>query len=174
MKTLTPGEAQTLLERHEAILIDVREPDEFAREHIQHARSIPLDRLKDTLRQWQAEGNKTVIFQCQKGARGEMACQIAAELNKLDNISNLEGGINSWKAAGFEVIGTDRTASTLPLMRQVQIVFGVAVLILSLLSYMDMSLALPVLALLGAGMLLSGLTGWCGLALLLRKMPWNH
>jgi hypothetical protein len=103
-----------------------------------------------------------------------MACQIAAELNKLDNISNLEGGINSWKAAGFEVIGTDRTASTLPLMRQVQIVFGVAVLILSLLSYMDMSLALPVLALLGAGMLLSGLTGWCGLALLLRKMPWNR
>jgi hypothetical protein len=88
------------------------------------------------------------------------------------NCCVVEGGLEAWTAAGLPV---ERGASrVLPLMRQVQIVIG-------LVSGVGAALAIwkhPLFALIplgtGAGLLFAGLTGTCGLALLLARMPWNQ
>ena len=83
----------------------------------------------------------------------------------------VEGGTQAWIDAGLPVNRGE--SKVLPLMRQVQITVGC-------LSAAGAALALavnPWFALLplitGCGLLFAGLTGFCGLALLLAKMPWN-
>jgi hypothetical protein len=58
-------------------------------------------------------------------------------------------------------------------MRQVQITFGVLIMLFVSLGYFGVPFSFAITGLLGLGMLISGITGWCGLALLLNKMPWN-
>ena len=90
----------------------------------------------------------------------------------FDRCVLVEGGTQAWIDAGLPVIRG--TSKTLPLMRQVQIVVG-------LVSATGAALALAVNhrfaiipLLMGCGLLFAGLTGTCGLALLLAKMPWNR
>jgi len=62
---ITPQQANALIAEG-ARLIDIRDPDEYAREHIPAAHSIPLDSLPGGLN---AAPGETVIFHCQSGAR---------------------------------------------------------------------------------------------------------
>jgi rhodanese-related sulfurtransferase len=84
----------------------------------------------------------------------------------------LEGGLDAWKGAGLPV-QLDRK-QPLELMRQVQIAAGLLVLTGVVLGA-SVSSAFYVLAgLVGAGLTFSGVTGTCGMASLLRLMPWNR
>ena len=83
---------------------------------------------------------------------------------------NVEGGLLAWQEAGFE---TGSLTSRLPIMRQVFIGAGILVLGGILLTHFityDFIL-LPLFV--SLGLLVSGVTGWCGMAILLSKMPWN-
>ena len=98
------------------------------------------------------------------------ACQklISEDLNL--EIYNLEGGISAWSAEGCEI----KTSGIffLPLDRQVQLTIGLGVLIGSVLGYF----VNPIFFLsgfFGAGLTFAGLSGYCGLAILMAKMPWN-
>ena len=62
---ITPQQANALIDDG-AKLIDIRDPDEYAREHIPAAQSVPLDTLPGALN---AGAGETVIFHCQSGAR---------------------------------------------------------------------------------------------------------
>jgi rhodanese-related sulfurtransferase len=68
MKTITPQDAAALL-RDGATLVDVREPDEHARERIPGARSLPLSRLEEA--ELAVHDGKPVLFHCRSGARPE-------------------------------------------------------------------------------------------------------
>lgn len=161
--------AKTWLDAGEAVLIDVREPAEHAAQHIPGARLQPLgsvccDDLPAT------EGK--ILIHCQKGARGSNACQkLMAEKDGLE-IYNIQGGIEAWQQAGLPVQSSGR--KTLPLDRQVQITIGLSVLIFSLLGYFLHPVYSFGAAFFGAGLLNAGLTGWCGLAKLMARMPWNQ
>ncbi len=67
LKTITPEEAARLLREDGAMLVDVREPDEHARERIPGARNLPISRLEEAELALQA--GKTVLFHCRSGAR---------------------------------------------------------------------------------------------------------
>ena len=64
--------------------------------------------------------------------------------------------------------------AVMPLMRQVQIAVGFCVLTASLLALWVDPRWVYVSLFFGAGLLFAGLSGFCGLALLLAKMPWNR
>ena len=99
MKTMTVRELKNALEQGDVCLIDVREPEEYAEMSIPGAHLIPLSTF--SCDQLPVGVNKFVIH-CRSGKRSEMACtRILAEQPELD-VSNLEGGILAWKAAGFE------------------------------------------------------------------------
>ena len=157
------------LDRGEAILIDVREPDEHARERIAGARLMPLSSF-DPMRV-AAGGTRAVILHCASGARSARAAAMLAGAGITD-VAHLKGGITAWKQAGFP-LAVNRKAP-LPLMRQVQIVAGGLVVVGVALGLAIHPWFLGLSAFVGAGLVMAGVTGWCGMATLLGKLPYNR
>lgn len=172
MTTLTPVDPKTLaarLKAGSATLIDIREPDEFAREHIPGARSLPLSTLQRGHLDVEPKGD--VVFHCKSGMRTNANCaQLAGHVD--GEAYMLTGGLEAWKQAGLTV-STDRRAP-LELNRQVQITIGALMLTGVALSVFVAPGFVVLPGILGAGLLTAGLTGWCGMAHLLAAMPWNR
>lgn len=169
-KTVTPAEAARWIARGEAILVDVRAPEEFRAEHIGAAVSLPLATLPASIAELGIPVGRKLVFQCLKGGRGATACALVAEA--APESYNLEGGIEGWKAAGLPVIGA--APAGLPLFRQVQIAVGLIVLLLVLAGFALSPVFFGAAGLIGAMLAIAGVTGWCGMALLLQRMPWNR
>lgn len=92
---------KTWFDNNEAVLIDVREPEEYQAENIPDATLIPLASI--STRVLPAFGNKKLVVHCKLGKRGLKACEkLLAENPSLD-IYNLEGGIAAWSQAGNPV-----------------------------------------------------------------------
>lgn len=167
---------QTWLSTNEAILIDVREADEFKADHIPSALSLPLSQLNDSLGKFVVPTNAKIVFQCLSGKRSGNACGLAlAKLPQGAGVYTLEGGISSWKAAGNPTVGAAVHATKFSIFRQVQMIVGSMIALFVLLGFVQSNPVFFGLAGVFGGMLASaGLTGWCGLALLLQKAPWNR
>lgn len=167
MKTffVSPTEAQQLIDTG-AKLVDIRERDEHAREHIPGAINVPLARLEDL-----DTGGSTVVFHCRTGTRTRAhADQLAAAVPTVCYV--LDGGIEAWRRAGMDT-EVDRR-QPLELMRQVQLVAGGLVLLGVLLGFLVGTGFFALSAFVGAGLMFAGATGWCGMARMLRWMPWNR
>ena len=106
MTTLTPIDAATLaerLKRGEMKLIDIREPDEFAREHIAAAASLPLSGLEAG--HLKIRGDIPVAFACKTGMRTGANCdRLAAHVGEPGYV--LQGGLEGWKKAGLAVVAS--------------------------------------------------------------------
>lgn len=166
-----PRQLKGWLERGEAALIDVREPDEFAREHIAGARLLPLGTLDVGSAARAVPGNGRLVVHCKGGTRSGQAGAMLAG-SGMPNVYSLKGGIEAWKAAGLP---TEVTRGVpISVMRQVQIVVGSLVLIGSVLAWLVSPWFLGLTAFFGAGLLFAGTTGMCGLAMVLGAMPWNR
>ncbi|HPQ51036.1 MAG: rhodanese-like domain-containing protein [Alphaproteobacteria bacterium] len=93
------------LQSGDAILIDVREPDEFASGHIEGAVSIPLSVFPQTYNHGHYPADKKIVFQCKAGGRSMRACQLVCDIAaNEDNVFNLAGGIGAWVSSGREVV----------------------------------------------------------------------
>lgn len=167
LRTIDAAEAQRLLGEG-ALLIDVREPDEHARERIERARLVPLSRLPMRL---DKGGARQVIFHCRSGSR------TAAASAKLADCADgeayiLSGGLNAWKAAGLPVHREPH--QPIEIMRQVQIAAGSLVLGGVLLGALVHPAFYALSGAVGAGLAFAGITGTCGMARLLAFAPWNR
>jgi rhodanese-related sulfurtransferase len=171
--SITPRELHQLLaEGGGAELLDVRTPGEFAAAHVPDAKLVPLDDLDPAafLKQSGA-GEKLIYVLCQSGGRARKAVEKFRRAG-FENCVLVEGGTQAWMDAGLPVIRSESKA--LPLMRQVQITAGFVSAVGAALALVisPWFAVIPLLA--GCGLLLAGLTGFCGVALLLAKMPWNR
>jgi rhodanese-related sulfurtransferase len=169
LRQINAENAKTLLDRGEAVLLDVREPDEHAREWIEGARPAPLSRFEPQA--FASERSKIAVFHCNSGNRTSQAAERLLGAGFRESYQ-LEGGLQAWKRAGLPVI-TDRRAP-LPIMRQVQIVAGSLVLLGIVLAALVSPWFLALSAFVGAGLMVAGITGFCGMANLLLYMPWNR
>lgn len=166
LPTIDVARAQQLVAEG-AILVDVREPDERAREHIPGARHAPLS----SLQRIEVPGAMAVIFHCRSGARTGAHAVRLGEASGCEAYL-LEGGLEAWKRAGLPV-AADRK-QPIEIMRQVQIVAGSLVVLGIVLGLWVAPPFLAVSAFVGAGLVFAGSTGWCGMAKLLALMPWNR
>ncbi|HNQ91868.1 MAG TPA: rhodanese-like domain-containing protein [Alphaproteobacteria bacterium] len=92
------------LKSGEAVLIDVREKDEFASGHIQGAVSLPLSIFPVTYNHDNYPKGKKLVFQCKAGGRSMNACNIVKQMTATeDEVYNLAGGIGAWMARGKPV-----------------------------------------------------------------------
>jgi rhodanese-related sulfurtransferase len=168
LQTISPTRAAELV-RKGAVLIDIREADEYAREHIPGARHHALSRIdaESPIR----KGDEVLVFHCRAGARtkGNAARLSAASQNCETYI--LEGGLDAWKKAGLPVM-LDRS-QPIDIMRQVQIVAGSLVLLGVVLGALVAPSFYILSGFVGAGLIFAGTTGFCGMARLLAFMPWN-
>src|SRR5690606_5229435 len=100
--SLDPGEAVLLINRSDAIVLDVRDDAEFAAGHISDARHIPLASLGERLKELEKFKGKPILVHCQSGVRSTRACDILRK-NEFTNLHNLQGGLSAWIAAKLPV-----------------------------------------------------------------------
>jgi rhodanese-related sulfurtransferase len=171
-KTVTARQASEWIAAGEAVLIDVREADEFRGEHIDAALSLPLAAVGNMAKVMSVPDGKKIVFQCLKGGRGRQACEsFGAARGSGHEVFNLDGGITAWKAEGLPVVGG--AASGITIFRQVQIAVGTLVLLSVLGGFLLNPAGFVIAGLFGAALAVAGVSGWCGMALLLGRMPWN-
>lgn len=169
LSPISPADLKRRLDKSDAILIDIREHDEHAREHILGARLAPLSAIDS--HDFDREHDKAAVFHCKSGMRTQAnAARLLAR--GFREAYYLDGGIEAWKSAGFPVHANRK--APLEIMRQVQIVAGSLVLSGVLLGFLVHPIFLALAAFVGAGLAFAGATGWCGMAMLLKIMPWNR
>src|SRR5690606_1859433 len=100
-REIDPASLRAMLGSGSALLIDVREADEFAEGHIPGAVNMPLsefspDAIPDA-------GERTIVLQCVGGKRSGIALDRCAEAQSVVD-THLAGGIGAWKEAGFPVV----------------------------------------------------------------------
>ena len=101
---LTPRQVKAALDAQEILLIDVREPAEFAAERIHGALNFPLSSFDPAA--LPPAGDRMIVFQCGSGKRSATAverCRAAG--HKID--AHLAGGIMAWKAQGLPTVAFD-------------------------------------------------------------------
>lgn len=168
LKTITPLEAKAWLDRNEAVLLDVREAAEYKATHIPGSHWIPLGQISAA--RLPRGHHKKILIHCQAGKRGEKACTtLMAEQSDLD-VYNIEGGLNAWAAAGLPM----QTGTVLPLNRQVQVAVGLLLVLFTVAGFGVHPVFHILAGLMGPGLINAGVTGWCGMAMVLAKMPWNR
>ena len=166
LPTLSPSDTRHAIAAG-ARLVDIRGADEHVREFIPGAINVPLDGISEL----PCDG-RPVIFHCKSGMRTRAnAAQLGAATGGAPAYI-LEGGIEAWRQAGQPVVAN--RSQPLEIMRQVQITAGALVLIGVLLGVFVAPGFFALSAFVGAGLTFSGLPGWCGMANLLRVMPWNR
>ena len=170
LNTITPEDAARLLREGGATLVDVREADEHARERIPGARNLPLSRLEDA--ELAVHQGKPVLFHCRSGARTLGHADRLAAKAGLCEAYVVEGGLDAWKRAGLPVAEDRR--QPIELMRQVQIAAGSMVVLGVVLGAFVTPGFYLLSGFVGAGLVFAGVTGTCGLARVLRMMPWNR
>lgn len=103
MPTLHEADAKTVnewLQAGSAVLIDVREPGEYARENIPAARLMPLSAFDPAA--LGGDADKIAVFHCASGNRTRMNAELLLATG-FKRIYHLKGGIAAWKAAGLPI-----------------------------------------------------------------------
>ncbi len=167
---VTPEQLEQWLAAGEAVLIDVREPFEHAEEHIADAELVPLSRFDpDAIRDSHPQAR--LVFHCRSGKRSADAA--SRFRHNGETTFHLAGGIEAWKSSGRPTVRPS-TAPGIPIMRQVQIAAGSLVLLGVVPGILISPWFLAIPAFVGSGLIFAGTTGWCGMAMMLAKMPWNR
>ena len=166
LTAIQPEEAERLIASG-AKLIDIRDADEHSRERIADATNHPLARIVRFV-----PDPGPVIFHCRTGMRTQNSARQLASAAANSPSYVLSGGIDAWRASGRPTIVDKR--QPLEIMRQVQMVAGGLVLLGVVLGFLVSPLLFGLSAFVGTGLIMAGATGWCGMATLLRHLPWNR
>jgi len=100
---VSPSEAVMLINRENALILDVRNETEFASGHIAEARNIPVAQLDTQLASLAKYKDKPLLINCQGGVRSASACAMLKK-NGFARLYNLKGGINAWTQANMPVV----------------------------------------------------------------------
>ena len=100
--TLTAQGAVQLINRERAVLVDVREPEEFATGHMIGAKNVPLNQLEEKLTGAVKNKNVPLLLVCATGARAQRAVAMAKKLG-YEQAQAVSGGLKAWKDANLPV-----------------------------------------------------------------------
>ena len=115
-----------------------------------------------------SDADQPIVFTCNSGNRTSKQSDLLEELAG-GPAWQMEGGVSAWAKEGLPV---ERGQQRMPLFRQIQIGAG-ALVLLGLAGVFVWPPMIWLSAFVGAGLVFAGVTGFCGLGLLLSAMPWN-
>ena len=101
--SISPAESTRMINHDDAVVIDVRESNEYSEGHIINSLHIPLVSLKTRLKDIEKHKTKKVIIACRSGNRSSSAC---ATLKKegFEQVFNLGGGVMAWESANLPLV----------------------------------------------------------------------
>jgi rhodanese-related sulfurtransferase len=171
LKQLIDSLPETLPDRNnqQVMLVDVREPGEFANERIAGAIAHPLSTFNPAAIKLQPDCQ--IILCCQSGRRSAQAAQKLFK-SGFTEVTHLEGGLVAWKTAGYAT-QIDRNAP-ISLFRQVQIVAGSLVALGTVLGAFVSPWFLLLSGFVGGGLVFAGVSNTCAMGILLMKLPYNQ
>ncbi len=102
LNELTVEQASAMIEKENALVLDVRTPAEYYRSHIQGATLVPLQQLQQRVSELQNHKDKPVLIYCRTGNRSTVAAQILVE-EGFSKLYHLSQGIVGWQRAGKPV-----------------------------------------------------------------------
>ena len=100
--SVSPLEATLLINREDALVLDVREPAEWSKGHIPNARHIPLGQIEQRLAELDKFKAKPIIVSCATGSRSSSVCGALRKAG-FEKVFNLAGGLPAWEQAGQPV-----------------------------------------------------------------------
>ena len=157
------------LENGDIHLVDVREQVEFAGSRVAEARSLPLSELEK--RHTELDHSKPIYVMCRTGRRSAEAQKLLARLG-FQNVINVSGGIEEWRKNRLPIERDEKAPWSIE--RQVRFAAGALVLSGVLLSIFVHPYFIAVPGLIGLGLVITAAIDWCGMGLLIAKMPWNR
>ncbi|WP_413201182.1 rhodanese-like domain-containing protein [Nostoc piscinale] len=169
LQTIDAQTLQQLLKQQTVTLIDVREPSEYAGEHIPNATLMSLSKF-DPRKVPQTQDTQVVLY-CRSGNRSTMAAQKLFDAG-FTEVTHLNGGMTAWKAAGYPTKISQN--APISLIRQVQIVAGSLVVTGTVLGAFVSPWFLILSGFVGSGLMFAGITDTCALGMLLAKLPYNQ
>lgn len=174
IKRVTANEYLAKTKAADDLVIDLRTSVEVASECLEHCIHLPVQELEhaglEAVLKEKNHQQGDIYLLCQTGRRADMALEKLKGQSER-NFVVIEGGLTALKAAGADIItGTKKVVS---LERQVRIAAGLFVLVGVLLGYFVSTALFTIAGFVGAGLLFSGITDTCGMAMVLAKMPWN-
>jgi rhodanese-related sulfurtransferase len=98
--SLLPQEAILLINHDDAIVLDVREDNEYVQGHILNSMHIPLSMLSEKIARLEKYRNRPIIASCKSGNRSSNACR-QLKKNGFEKVNNLKGGIMAWESASL-------------------------------------------------------------------------
>jgi rhodanese-related sulfurtransferase len=170
--TIRPRQLDELRAAGQAVdLIDVRTALEYREIHAAYARNVPLDRLDAKAIQGTlgTATDRPLYVICRSGSRGQTAFEKLRAAGV--HVVNVEGGTLAWEECGLPVV---RGKKALSLERQVRIAIGLLVLVGVLLGWLVHPACAGLAAVMGAGLVYSGVLDTCPLGMFLARMPWNR
>lgn len=98
--TVDVATVKALQGRDDVVVLDVREPSEYAAGHIPNVTLIPMGQVPNRLSE--IPKDKTVILTCRSGNRSGQVADFLRQQG-YSNVHNMEGGILAWQQAGYPV-----------------------------------------------------------------------
>ena len=95
-------QATQLINREDALVVDVREPNEFAAGHVLGAKNVPLAKLDASGAELTKKKERPVIVYCDSGQRSATALAVLKKQG-YTRVANLSGGMGAWQQAGLPV-----------------------------------------------------------------------
>jgi len=153
-------------------LVDVRAPGEFNAVHAEGAILCPLDNLnpRQLAQQLGLSSTAPAALLCASGNRAKKAAEKFFS-EGIPHCLVVEGGTHAWEVAGLPVT---KGKGVISIERQVRIGAGTMVLVGVLLGHYVHPGWYFLSGFIGCGLIFAGTTDWCGMGLLLAKMPWNQ
>lgn len=170
LREIDPATLQDWISKGKALVVDVREFDEYAARRIESSTLMPLSRFNP--HELPEEPGKTTVLVCRSGNRTRDAARqlFAAGIKK---VHHLDGGLLRWSDEGMPLEQV-KGRSLISVMRQVQIAVGSLVMLTAGLGAFVSPWFLVVTGVIGAGLFVAGAAGTCGMAAVLDRMPWNR
>lgn len=156
--------------QNEALFLDVRTPLEFGELHIEGSVSHPLSGLDASKVKELVGGKSSCVVVCRSGNRAKQAAEKLCSVG-VSGVEVMEGGVQAWEAAGLPL---NRGQAVMSLERQVRIAAGALVFVGVILGHFINPLWYIVPGFVGAGLVCAGITDFCGMGLLIARMPWNN
>jgi len=95
-EALSPLLAVTKMNSSDAVIVDVREPHEYIKGHIEGSLNIPVDKISAQLVSLEKHKNQSVIVVCQSGTRSIPACKTLTKAG-FEHVHNISGGMQAWE-----------------------------------------------------------------------------